>query len=191
MFFVAVAILICVFSFIEIIIFNEEVLLALCFIAFIFFIYSISNKSMIDDFNLQIQKLITDLLQAIKNKLDHGFQMYLSCNNVMQFNNQMDSLYELFITVSNFSYVLHFKVLTDQITSVFLQSLSTQLRFAKIKEKNMHSFIIEQFIFIALFEKSLTVNVSSHLFESYSLFEAHGFVMFDNYTSFIEIHAMD
>jgi hypothetical protein len=190
MFFVGLSIVICIFSFMEIIIFNEEVLLALCFIAFIFFIYSISNENIINDFNLQIQKLISDLLQSISNKLNHKIQMYASCKNVMQINNQMDSLYELFISVSNLSYVVHFKVLTDQILSASLQSLSSQLKFAKIKEKNMHSFIIEQFVFIALFEKSLTVNVADHLSESIS-FETNGFVMFNNYISFIEIHSMD
>jgi hypothetical protein len=51
-------------------VFNEEVLLAICFISFVYFIYSISNESVSNDFEMQTKKLILDLLQALKRKLD-------------------------------------------------------------------------------------------------------------------------
>lgn len=62
------AALIVIFSFLEIIVFDEEVLLALCFVSFIFFAYSYLNLSIYELFEDRSNKFETDLLIAFEGK---------------------------------------------------------------------------------------------------------------------------
>jgi hypothetical protein len=66
----ALIFLILVASFTEIIVFNDEVLLSLCFIAFVFFAYSSLNKTFFDIFEDRANKFESDLLLAFKAKSD-------------------------------------------------------------------------------------------------------------------------
>lgn len=70
LFLVALAFLTLVFSFLEIIVFNEEVLLALCFIAFVFFAYSSLNATVFDIFDDRAKKFEADLLLAFETKFE-------------------------------------------------------------------------------------------------------------------------
>lgn len=73
MFFFIVSISVLALSFAELLIFNEEVLLALCFIAFIFFAYSSLSDSFSSDFEAQTLKLINDLLAASNQKITTAY----------------------------------------------------------------------------------------------------------------------
>lgn len=70
-----------VFCFLEIIIFNEEVLLALCFFSFIFFIFNAMNATIFDIFHSRATKFESDLLisfNAAKNSISDKFLGFLA-----------------------------------------------------------------------------------------------------------------
>jgi hypothetical protein len=73
MFFIILAVVVLILSFTELLIFNEEVLLALCFIAFIFFAYSSLSDGFSSDFEAQTLKLINELLAASNQKITLAF----------------------------------------------------------------------------------------------------------------------
>jgi hypothetical protein len=66
--FISLSIIILVAGFIELIVFNEEVLLALCFISFVFFAYSYLNETIFDIFNDRAKKFESDILVAFESK---------------------------------------------------------------------------------------------------------------------------
>ena len=81
-----------VFSFTEILIFNEEVLLALCFIAFIFFAYSTIGASFSADFEAQTEKLSIDLMNALDMKAYACFSLFVDSLKLLELKQR----YELF-----------------------------------------------------------------------------------------------
>ena len=62
---IILALIILIFSFTEILVFNEEVLLALCFIAFVFFAYSKLNNTISSFFKDNALKLENELLYSL------------------------------------------------------------------------------------------------------------------------------
>ena len=62
---IILALIILIFSFTEILVFNEEVLLALCFIAFAFFAYSKLNNTISSFFKDNALKLENELLYSL------------------------------------------------------------------------------------------------------------------------------
>jgi len=64
------SVLILLLSFLEIIVFNEEVLLALCFISFVLFAYNFLNVTVFTIFLDRANKFETDLLQALHVKFE-------------------------------------------------------------------------------------------------------------------------
>lgn len=60
--------LILIASFLELLVFNEEVLLTLCFLSFIFFIYTSLGESISSNFSEQARKYENGLLSAFNDK---------------------------------------------------------------------------------------------------------------------------
>lgn len=66
--FISLAIFILIAGFIELIVFNEEVLLALCFISFVFFAYSYLGDTIFAIFDDRAKKFEGDILVAFDSK---------------------------------------------------------------------------------------------------------------------------
>jgi hypothetical protein len=66
--FLVLAFAIGIASFSELLIFNEEVLLALCFISFVFFAYSYLNETIAAIFADRANKFETDIIAAFEAK---------------------------------------------------------------------------------------------------------------------------
>jgi hypothetical protein len=64
------ALLILLASFFEFIVFNDEVLLTLCFVSFVFFAYSTLNKTFFDLFEDRANKFEADLLLAFMARFE-------------------------------------------------------------------------------------------------------------------------
>jgi hypothetical protein len=84
------------FSFTEVLVYNEEVLLALCFIAFIFFAYSTVGASFSIDFQAQTEKLSLDLMNALDLKAYACFSLFVDSLRLLELKQK----YELFQALS-------------------------------------------------------------------------------------------
>jgi hypothetical protein len=62
---IALTVLIILFSFLEILVFNEEILLTLCFLAFVFYAYSFIGQSIQQTFDDIGQKIEVNFIQSI------------------------------------------------------------------------------------------------------------------------------
>jgi hypothetical protein len=62
---IALPVLIILFSFLEILVFNEEILLTLCFLAFVFYAYSFIGQSIQQTFDDIGQKIEVNFIQSI------------------------------------------------------------------------------------------------------------------------------
>lgn len=65
---ISLSIAILIASFLELIIFNEEVLLALCFVSFVFFAYSYLNETVASIFSDRASKFEADIITAFEAK---------------------------------------------------------------------------------------------------------------------------
>jgi hypothetical protein len=108
---VALAFLILVASFSELIVFNEEVLLALCFIGFIFFAYSYLNQTVFDIFQDRADKFEADLLSAFKGKFDGSVTFFQELLFIKGFSQKLSV----------------FEALTDNYVNVIVLALNKQL----------------------------------------------------------------
>jgi hypothetical protein len=71
-------------SFTEVLVYNEEVLLALCFIAFIFFAYSTIGVGFTSDFQLQTEKLGLELMNALDLKALACFHLFKESTKLLE-----------------------------------------------------------------------------------------------------------
>tara|TARA_B110000046_G_scaffold171804_1_gene193006 strand:- start:12498 stop:13088 length:591 start_codon:yes stop_codon:yes gene_type:complete len=69
------AVLIIILGFLELLVFDEEVLLALCFVCFIFFAYSSLNLSVSEFFEERSAKFESDLILAFDDKFSYKSQL--------------------------------------------------------------------------------------------------------------------
>jgi hypothetical protein len=132
---IVLALLILISSFLEIIVFNEEVLLALCFIAFVFFAYTYLNNTFFAIFEDHANKIETDLLLAFKTKFDVSvvyFQELLFVKGFSKNLEVLEALTEKYI--NNIVVALNIKLLAD----------SSTILAVKLNE----IFVFEQKIFI-------------------------------------------
>jgi hypothetical protein len=186
MFFYIVSILIlCFISATEILVFNEEVLLALCFICFIYFIYSISNESIASDFEQQTKKLTYDLLLALDKQMLIKLELYQDSKNVIQYGNQMDILYSAIM--ENFSYLIKMIYLLKEtsISNSFTQEMSNIAKMVANKNKQIQSLIIEKYLYTSIFEnKPITYLIDSNAKKDVTTLQ-------NNIIYFIEIQLMD
>ena len=68
------------FSFFEIIVFNEEILLTLCFLCFLFYLFNNVSDSVFDSFEQRASKFEADLLESFnmsKILITNDFNTYL------------------------------------------------------------------------------------------------------------------
>jgi hypothetical protein len=98
-FFLLLSALILLVSFLELLVFNEEVLLALCFIAFVFFAYSFLGQTVFSIFDDRSKKFETDLLHAFKIKLE-GIHTFFNVLLIMRgFSSKLTVLEVLLATL--------------------------------------------------------------------------------------------
>jgi hypothetical protein len=119
-------------SFLEIIVFNEEVLLALCFIAFVFFAYGYLNKTVFEMFEDRASKFETDLLFAFKTKYS---QIVSHSKSLLFSKNELPSNLLVFeiLAVKSIS-------VSEEFTKAKLQSATTDSLSARLND----IFILEQ-----------------------------------------------
>jgi hypothetical protein len=71
---IILSIVIIIFSFLEVIVFDEEVLLAMCFVCFVFFAYSYLNNTIYSLFEDRSMKIEQDLLLSFEMLLTQKFE---------------------------------------------------------------------------------------------------------------------
>jgi hypothetical protein len=84
--------LLCLLSFFEIIVFNEEILLTLCFLSFLFYCFNTLSDSILSSFEARAAKFEDDLLLSFsttKLSLINDFNTY---NKLQSFTNQFTIL---------------------------------------------------------------------------------------------------
>merc|ERR1712224_267187 len=88
-----------IFSFTEILVFNEEVLLALCFIAFVFFAYSKLNNTISSFFKDNALKLENELLYSLVLKLQNS-NLLLESLALFSISSFINNFFSNFINIS-------------------------------------------------------------------------------------------
>jgi hypothetical protein len=87
----------CVFSFFDFIVFNEEILLKLCFLSFLFYCFNTLSQSIFESFESRALKFEQDLLASFnttKLSLIESFNVQLKFRSfVSQFNILMLALF--------------------------------------------------------------------------------------------------
>jgi len=102
-FFIVSLFFFCIFCFFELIVFNEEILLALCFFSFIFFSFNSLGDSIFETFQSRSAKFEEDLLvsfSSTKNNLESKFSSFILSRNFVS------KIQILSICVDNFLSVL-------------------------------------------------------------------------------------
>jgi hypothetical protein len=184
MIFIILVFIISIFSFAEILVFNEEVLLALDFVLFIYFVYSISNESIADDFKIQSNKLISDLLQALDNKMHEEMHLYEYSKDVMQFTNQIKLLHIMFVKDLVLLPEARYLLLTEQTSYMFLHEITDKVKTIRSKEVAVQGIIVERYIFSGLFLETPSISlIDSNIRNMIPLC--------DNLITFTEIHSVN
>jgi len=184
-FYILCLFILCFISGSEILVFNEEVLLALCFICFIYFIYSISNESIASDFEQQTKKLTYDLLLALDKQMLLKLELYQDSKNVVKYASQMDILY--FAILGNFNYLFRvfFLLKEASISNSFTQEMGNIAKMVANKNKLVQSLIIEKYLYNSIFEsKPMVYLIDSNVKKDITILQT-------NITYFIEIQLMD
>jgi len=81
---IGLPIIIAILSFSEVLVFNEEVLLALCFLAFIFYAYSFVGQLIQSAFDDISQKIETNFLQSTVDQVVALFVAFLTYTALLQ-----------------------------------------------------------------------------------------------------------
>jgi len=136
-----------VFCFFEIVVFDEEILLALCFFSFVFFMFNSIGASVFENLTSRAVKFESDLLQSFsseKTNIQQNFNNFmLSLNFTAKFS-VLFSLLSFFL--SFFSKNLNFKLES----SLFSHSVS-QLTVMSLTEKKLVSFLQKKSVSILLY----------------------------------------
>jgi hypothetical protein len=82
----------CLFSLFDIIIFNEEILLALCFLAFLFFCFNTLSDSVFSSFESRAAKFEEDLLFSFSNSKTSLIEDFDKSQKLQLFFNQFTVL---------------------------------------------------------------------------------------------------
>jgi Ca2+/Na+ antiporter len=122
---------------IEFIVYNEEVLLALCFVLFVFFIYGYLNESVYNDFQKKIEGLEDQLFNVISEKFNttlvHFNELFLLKGLEFKLST-IESL--LYSRISSHFTLYRGQILKDKASSLVSISLFEILRSgSKITEK--------------------------------------------------------
>jgi len=153
---IILALIILIFSFTEIIVFNEEVLLALCFVAFVFFAYSKLNDSISMFFKDNALKLENDLLFSLilkSEKIVSQFEQYYFSQKLQNSNSLLETI--ALFSVSNFINTFFSNFIDNSLTKVtntfkdiqlFNENLSVTSKKKKLKYLNSYivPFVIQR-----------------------------------------------
>ena len=117
-FFSFIILLSCLSEKIEIIVHNEEVLLTLCFIAFVFFAYSFLSNGFAEDSQQKTEDLKTKLFSVISKRCNFTLQLFSSSYSYKSLESKMpvvESLvgFKASLFVSFFSSILVVETLKD------------------------------------------------------------------------------
>jgi hypothetical protein len=152
-FFIVSLFLFSVMCFFELVVFNEEILLALCFFSFIFFSFNSMGESIFDTFQSRATKFEEDLL--------------------VSFNSSKESLISKFVDyISSRGFVAKFKILSFCVTNylaVFTRyysykwfALFLSASFAKLTELS----VFESKLIMSFQEKSVSLLLYPLIFQS-------------------------
>jgi hypothetical protein len=135
------------FCFFEIIVFDEESLLALCFFSFVFFMFNNVGNSIFDTLTSRAVKFESDLLHSFsfeKTNIQKNFNNFLLSLNFTTKFSILLSLLVIFLSLcgKNVSFKLE--------SSLFSQSFS-QLTMMSLTEKKFVSFLQKKSVSVLLY----------------------------------------
>ena len=144
----------CLFSFFDIIVFNEEILLALCFLSFLFYCFNTLSESVALSFETRAAKFEEDLLSTFdssKNVLISDFNTSLKQQNfVNKFSILMTSLLHYLTVCSTF---LEYKS-----SWIYHQACISKLNELTIANRNFVTFFqkacVVQLLYSLILKKS-------------------------------------
>jgi hypothetical protein len=169
---------------IEFIVYNEEVLLALCFVLFVFFIYGYLNESVYNDFQKKIEGLEDQLFNVISEKFNttlvHFNELFLLKGLEFKLST-IESL--LYSRISSHFTLYRGQILKDKASSLVSISLFEILRSgSKITEKLQKKVVKTIFI-----SNILDINYSSSKFSlTLQPYDSYGVTTFFNKLSAIK-----
>jgi hypothetical protein len=171
-FFIASLLFFSIFCFFEIVVFNEEILLALCFFSFLFFCFNAIGNSIFESFQSRASKFEEELLSSFNlsmQALVSKFSYYLKSRTYVSKLNVFSVCINHFLDIS-VSYVSF-----NAFSSLYTFSIAKLSELATIKNKTVLLFQQNSFLTILyplIFKKSkgvasfLTVSSSNNLFLS-------------------------
>jgi hypothetical protein len=135
----------------EFLVFNEEMLLALCFFSFIFFAFNTLSDSVAESFTSRAAKFESDLLvsyESTKTQFVAQFDFYFSRRQFLTTFKSLFSFLLLFLNYSKSSISLSFSLFFSDLASSKLIELSTvNTALVSAFHKNTVSFMIYPLIF--------------------------------------------
>lgn len=132
---ISLSIAILIASFLELIIFNEEVLLALCFVSFVFFAYSYLNETVASIFSDRASKFEADIITAFEAK-------YVSITSYANELSLSKALWSALVMIEAFVIEYNTSVLNDMKTTntlAIITTINTKFNEILINERSSKS----------------------------------------------------
>lgn len=145
--------------FLEFIVFNEEILLAFCFFAFVFFCFNNLSDSVYDSFNSRALKFEADLLVSYSNKRSSLIDKFFNSLKFRDFSFKFQIMFCSFKAyITQFRFFAANYVISSVISQAFLRLsdlVSAEIKLYDFFQKNC----LESLLYPLLFE-----NLKSSLF---------------------------
>jgi hypothetical protein len=140
------------FCFFEIIVFNEEILLALCFFSFIFFCFNSIGSSVFESFQSRASKFEEELLvsyEISKKSINNKFGLYLASRNQVFFLKTLNFHITQYINLFSFT-----RVQFSEFLACSLTKLSELVFFKKMLVLNSQEKIVSLILYPLVFQLS-------------------------------------
>lgn len=175
----SIIILLSSFEKVEIIVHNEEVLLALCFISFIFFAYSYLSDSVYEDFQKKVETLEGQLFSVISERFNsillHFDELFL----FKSLESKLSIVENLLYSRIFFHFFFQQRVLKDRVSSLITGKLMEVVRaeakiVEEIQKKTMKSVLVSlilpanSFNYLKQLKQSVPVDDSNIFFSKVS-----------------------
>ena len=175
----SIIILLSSFEKVEIIVHNEEVLLALCFISFIFFAYSYLSDSVYEDFQKKVETLEGQLFSVISERFNsillHFDELFL----FKSLESKLSIVENLLYSRIFFHFFFQQRVLKDRVSSLITGKLMEVVRaeakiVEEIQKKTMKSVLVSlilpanSFNYLKQLKQSVLVDDSNIFFSTVS-----------------------
>tara|TARA_B100000795_G_scaffold108030_1_gene79771 strand:+ start:937 stop:1509 length:573 start_codon:yes stop_codon:yes gene_type:complete len=175
----SIIILLSSFEKVEIIVHNEEVLLALCFISFIFFAYSYLSDSVYEDFQKKVETLEGQLFSVISERFNsillHFDELFL----FKSLESKLSIVENLLYSRIFFHFFFQQRVLKDRVSSLITGKLMEVVRaeakiVEEIQKKTMKSVLVSlilpanSFNYLKQLKQSVLVDDSNIFFSKVS-----------------------